>query len=59
MDDIFSPFVTSKEMGIGLGLAISKKIIDDHGGTIQVQSRLSEGTTFTVSLPLNDMEAVQ
>ncbi|KPK30440.1 MAG: hypothetical protein AMK70_14240 [Nitrospira bacterium SG8_35_1] len=59
MDDIFSPFVTSKEMGIGLGLAISKKIIDDHGGAIKVQSRLSEGTTFTVSLPLNDMGVVQ
>ncbi|NOZ69406.1 MAG: hypothetical protein GXP46_09230 [Deferribacteres bacterium] len=51
IDSIFDPFVTTKDMGMGLGLAISKKIVEDHGGRIKVKSALSKGTTFTVSLP--------
>ncbi len=54
IDSVFDPFVTTKNMGMGLGLAISKKIIEDHGGKIKVKSRLSKGTTFTVSLPVNN-----
>ena len=50
---IFDPFVTTKEMGVGIGLAITKRIIEDHEGKIYVKSRLSEGTTFTISLPVN------
>jgi signal transduction histidine kinase len=49
---IFDPFVTTKEMGVGLGLAITKRVIEDHEGKIYVRSRLSEGTTFTISLPV-------
>ena len=49
---IFDPFVTTKEMGIGLGLAISKRIVEDHKGSIHVKSQLSKGTTFTISLPV-------
>lgn len=51
---IFEPFFTTKEVekGIGLGLSICQKVIQDHGGNIQVDSRLGEGTTFTVELPL-------
>lgn len=49
---IFDPFYTTKAMGIGLGLAISKKIIEDHDGRIAVESKLSQGTTFTISLPV-------
>ncbi len=48
---LFDPFYTTKPMGMGLGLAISKKIIEDHGGRIIVESKISKGTTFTVSLP--------
>ena len=50
MAKIFDPFYTTKAMGMGLGLAISKKIIEDHGGRIAVESKLSQGTTFTISL---------
>ncbi|MBC8414598.1 hypothetical protein H8E50_13150, partial [bacterium] len=53
LKDIFNPFVTSKEMGVGLGLAISERIIDDHGGTILVNSRYTEGSTFTITLPIS------
>jgi two-component system NtrC family sensor kinase len=51
---IFDPFVTTKEMGIGLGLAISKRIIEDHKGSIKIKSTLSKGTTFTISLPVQN-----
>ncbi|MCK5138513.1 MAG: sensor histidine kinase, partial [Thermodesulfovibrionia bacterium] len=44
-------FYTTSPMGMGLGLAISKKIIEDHGGMITVDSEIEQGSTFTVSLP--------
>jgi signal transduction histidine kinase len=51
---IFQPGFTTKErrVGMGLGLAISKQIIDHHGGTISAESTLGAGTTFTVRLPV-------
>lgn len=48
---LFEPYRTTKEKGTGLGLMISKRIVRDHGGTIDAQSILGEGTTFTVRLP--------
>lgn len=48
---IFEPYFSTKETGTGLGLAIVKKIVDDHRGTIAVESKLNEGTKFTVKLP--------
>ncbi|MDQ2747459.1 MAG: ATP-binding protein [Acidobacteriota bacterium] len=51
LDKIFEPYFSTKETGTGLGLAIVKKIIDDHGGAITVESKLNEGTIFTVTLP--------
>ncbi|WP_018012557.1 sensor histidine kinase (plasmid) [Sinorhizobium medicae] len=48
-EELFTPFNTSKEDGLGLGLAISKEIVSDYGGTIEVASSPS-GTTFIVNL---------
>ena len=48
---IFEPYFSTKETGTGLGLAIVKKAIDEHRGTISVESRPGSGTTFTVELP--------
>ena len=51
---LFHPFFTTKKQGMGMGLAISKTILEDHQGTIIVQSYLHQGAKFTVSLPLNE-----
>jgi signal transduction histidine kinase len=52
LDQIFQPFYTSKDTGTGLGLSICHKIVQDHGGLIEVESELGKGTTFRISLPL-------
>lgn len=54
LPQIFEPFLTTKESGhgVGLGLAISRTIVERHGGSIEAQSELGRGTTFTVRLPL-------
>ncbi|MCA1557440.1 MAG: hypothetical protein LC731_02740, partial [Acidobacteria bacterium] len=49
---IFEPFFTTKKRGTGLGLAIVKQIIEQHGGTVMVESHQNEGTRFTIDLPL-------
>jgi signal transduction histidine kinase len=48
---IFAPFYTTKSRGIGLGLAVTKRVVEAHGGTISVQSTPSVGTSFTVTVP--------
>ena len=53
---IFQPYFTTKDVGIGLGLAITERIIKEHGGSIYVKSTLGTGTTITVSLPLQPIE---
>ena len=49
--DIFNPFMTTKEDGTGLGLPMAQRTVEEHGGTLEVQSVLGEGSTFTVYLP--------
>lgn len=53
METIFNPFVTSKQDGVGLGLAIVAKIVDGHGGRMAVESEPGKGSTFRVYLPLS------
>jgi signal transduction histidine kinase len=48
---IFDPFFTTKDNGNGLGLAITHGIIEQHNGTIDVQSQLDRGTSFTIKIP--------
>ena len=50
---LFDPFFSTKEVGIGLGLSIAHRIIDQHHGKIEVESHPGEGTTFHLWLPLN------
>jgi signal transduction histidine kinase len=50
---IFTPYYTSKQHGIGLGLAIVQSVISDHGGTINVKSEPGRGTTFVIELLKN------
>lgn len=51
LERIFEPFFTTRERGTGLGLAITKQIIEQHHGTIAIDSELDRGTTITVRLP--------
>jgi len=48
---LFEPFSTTKEKGMGIGLYLTKRIVEAHGGTIAVRSRPGEGTTFRIELP--------
>jgi signal transduction histidine kinase len=52
LDRIFNPFFTTKDHGTGLGMAIAKKIVEAHTGTIEVESTVGRGTEFQVTLPL-------
>jgi len=52
LENIFNPFFSTKAEGVGLGLAIVSKIVDDHGGQIVVESTLGEGSVFRVYLPV-------
>ena len=51
LESIFDDFVTTKRRGLGLGLAISKKVVEQLGGTISVTSQVGVGSTFTVQFP--------
>jgi two-component system NtrC family sensor kinase len=59
LPQIFEPFVTTKDhgRGVGLGLAISRGIMERHNGRIEVQSELGRGSTFTVTLPTQAHDA--
>lgn len=54
MKNIFEPFYTTKEKGLGLGMPYAKKIIEQHGGSISCMSRIGEGTTIRVELTVSE-----
>jgi len=57
LERIWSPFFTSKAEGTGLGLAVSKKVIDAHGGYVEVHSEVGEGAEFLLTFPKQGREA--
>jgi signal transduction histidine kinase len=59
LDQLFDPFYTTKAEGVGLGLYVTKNIVDNHEGTIDVESEVGKGTTFRVWLPQGDAEATE
>ncbi len=52
LDQLFTPFFTTKADGSGLGLSVVQRIVSEHGGEIGIESKPGEGTTFSIALPL-------
>ena len=57
-EKLFKPLFTTKAKGIGLGLAICKTIVEDHGGSIETKSELGRGSIFLIKLPIKRMEMI-
>jgi len=52
MEKLFTPFFTTKAKGMGMGLAICKKFVESHGGSIEIESEEGIGSTLTIKLPI-------
>jgi signal transduction histidine kinase len=59
LSKIFTPFYSTKPKGMGLGLAFSRKTVEAHGGSISVESKVGEGTAFTIRFPLEELTRAQ
>ncbi len=57
MEKIWTPLYTTKAKGIGLGMPICRRIIEAHGGSISVDSTVGKGTTFTLKLPIQNVQS--
>jgi len=51
-ENIFKPFYTTKKDGIGLGLVYCKKVVEEHGGSISVESETGKGTLVSIKIPM-------
>jgi signal transduction histidine kinase len=56
LNRLFKPFYTTKKKGSGLGLMIVQRIVRAHGGRIEIDSRLGQGTTFRIALPMRERQ---
>ncbi len=56
MDKLFQPFFTTKAKGTGLGLAVTKRLVEDNGGSIKAVNNAFGGATFTISLPVRTVD---
>ena len=56
--NMFEPFYTTKSKGLGLGMSFASKVIEQHGGSILVDSRFGEGTRLIIKLPATAEEEV-
>jgi signal transduction histidine kinase len=54
LENIFNPFFTTKPDGVGLGLPIVSKLVEEHGGSIAVESERGKGSVFIVRLPITE-----
>ncbi len=57
MTNLFAPFLTYKDSGTGIGLAIVKKIMENHQSKVQVESKVGQGTKFKLLFPIADPHA--
>jgi signal transduction histidine kinase len=57
IDKVFEPYFTTKETGIGLGLALTRKILMEHGGNISIDSTPGRGTTVRIVIPEGEPES--
>jgi signal transduction histidine kinase len=51
---LFQPFYSTKEEGTGLGLSIASRVVEEHGGWIDLKSREGQGATFIITIPLRE-----
>lgn len=59
MDKIFTPFFTTKEKGVGMGLAIVNRILQQHGIELAVDTSPAQGTTFTLTIDVSDLDQIE
>ena len=52
IEKIFNPFFTTKNEGVGMGLAISSRLVEENGGRLEVNSEIGKGSSFSLYLPI-------